>query len=319
MSVVSRLKNALVAASDLAAVLAVTGVTDYLVFTDVRLPLVRLLLVLSLVFLLPGYAVMAAIRPDTASPGVAERLLLSVGTSVGVATAVGFTLHYSGIGVGAAPAFVALSAVVLCGCVVAFLRRLRVPPARRFDGADLVGPVRAAGGLVSVRTRADVLITVVLVSSLVVAAGGVASVAMSADERATYTEFGLLTETENGTLVAADYPADPDESLVVEVANHEGESVAYTVVVQVERPLDDEARPSRLARFRNDVAHGETWRTRVAVPDRVRSSPTRQRMVFLLYEGPAPETPRRETAYRSVHVWLNASSPSSRIGPPAPG
>lgn len=45
------------------------------------------------------------------------------------------------------------------------------------------------------------------------------------------------------------------------------------------------------------------WAQELAVSDELTGDDLR--LVFLLYDGPVPDTPTRENAYRSVHLWVD--------------
>lgn len=317
---------------DLGAALVLVVATDAVVLSGAGGSVLGLALVLATVFVAPGYVWVAALRPrnsnrrpavlsgeprrGTEEPmGPAERLLLAAGASVGLVTVVGFVLHYAGIGIGTVTTLEALTAVVLAGCVVAAVRRLRIDRASRFGPEALLRPLLDARGLVSARTRLDLGISLLLVGSLVVGAAGVAAVAASVDDRASFTEFSLTAANETGQEVAAGASAAGD-SLVVGVGNHEGEPVTYTVVVQREQVADGTGETSRVeaTRFSTEVPPGGTWETGYTVPEVPDARGADTRLTFLLYADEPPADPSRETAYRAVHTWIE---PGTDSGPGA--
>lgn len=312
---------------DLWFVVGLTVLTDVLVFYvgPAVLPTATLLLVVLFVFLLPGYAVVSALEPRgprEEHPGerdqyastinleggmaLPERLVLAAGVSVGVATATGFALYATGVGIEPEPASAVLTAVTLTGCVVAAVRRHRLDADSRFDGADVVRSLAPVRGLFVRRSTVDLAITSLIVVSVVVAVAGATFVAVSVDGGQSYTELYVLSANETGEPVAAEYTADEDgvQTLLVEVANQEGQAMNYTLVVQRQR-VDGGviSQSEERERVRIDLPPDGEWSTEYQVSQD--GTPAGERLVFLLYEDSPPDDPDRQTAYRAVHVWVD--------------
>lgn len=311
---------------DLWVVLVLVGLTGVSVFRlePETLPTVTLLLVLLFMFLLPGYALIAALQPERPQRGrsgdeyepiigdeggmaLTERLVLAAGVSVGLVTATGFSLHFTNVGIEPGPASVVLAAVTLLGCVVAAVRRYRLHPESRFDGREVMRSFAPLRGLFVRRSTIDLAITTVIVVSVVVALAGTAFIAVSVEDGKSYTELSVLSANETGEPVAAEYPSDENGSgdLLVQVTNRENRATNYTLVVQQQRVDDDEVvQAEERDRFEIDLPPDGEWRTEYPVPsgDHVAG----ERLVFLLYVDSPPDDPDRESAYRAVHVWLEA-------------
>lgn len=290
------------------------------------LPTVTLLLMLLFVFLLPGYASIAALQPRRPQRGrsaeedgdgpiagpegglaLTERLVLAAGVSVGLVTATGFALDVTRIGIEPVPASVVLTAITLLGCVVAAVRRYRLPPDLRFDGRAVVRSLAPLRGLFVGRSTIDVAITSLIVVSIVVAVAGSAFIAVSVDNRESYTELSVVSANETGEPVAAAYPSDEEgtDELLLEVANREARAMDYTLVVLHQRVDGDEVVQSEERdRFGVDLSSNDEWRTEYPVP--ADDNATRERLMFLLYVDSPPDEPNRENSYRAVHVWLDA-------------
>ena len=164
--------------------------------------------------------------------------------------------------------------------------------------------------------RTSTAMNVALVCSLFLAAGTVGWAVALPKQDESFTEFYLLTERENGTLVADDYPTEfvrgEGRPLVVGIGNQEGEPMDYTVVVALQRVRieNEEVRVTaerEHRRFEISVDAGGTWRERVNVTPTMTG--TRSRLVFLLYEGPPPSDPSIASADRELHLWVNVTSP----------
>ncbi|MFC7070545.1 DUF1616 domain-containing protein [Halobaculum lipolyticum] len=134
-----------------------------------------------------------------------------------------------------------------------------------------------------------------------------------------YTEFSVLSP-DGERLVADDYPTvgDDDGTVVVRTTNHEREQRAYTLVATAERVTvgagagDDDAPTVRerreLARETLLLADGETAAVRVDVLalGAMADAPN-VRVVFSLYRGDASPGADGTDAYRSLHLWVNAT------------
>jgi len=307
-----------------------TGVSVFY-FDPGTLPTVTLLLVILFMFLLPGYALISAVQPrrperghsgnrdrgswSIASPGkigLMERLVLAVGVSLGVATATGFVLDFTGIGIEPEPASAVLMSITIIGCLVAAVRRYRLRPESRFGGGEVVRALAPLRGLFVRRSAIDLAITSVIVVSLIVGIAGTAFIAVSVDDRQSYTGLAVLSTNGSGDPVAAEYPSDQNGSkeLLLELTNREHQSMNYTLIVEQQRVEDETVVESQERdRFRIDLPPNGEWRTTYPVPPDEDASG--ERLVFLLYVDSPPNDPDRENAYRAVHVWLDTPEGSA--------
>ncbi|HEX6288955.1 MAG TPA: DUF1616 domain-containing protein [Herpetosiphonaceae bacterium] len=90
----------------------------------------RALLGLLLVLVLPGYALTAALFPDRALPRT-DRMLFTVGFSLGVTILGGFGLNWTPWGLQRVSWTILLSYITLGGCLVALIRRPALPLSAR--------------------------------------------------------------------------------------------------------------------------------------------------------------------------------------------
>ena len=280
-----------------------------------------------LVFVLPGYALTAALFPARSAPrspadappdhpsvSSTERVVLSVGLSLAATPLTVLALNFTEFGIGRASVLNGLVVVVAVALVAATVRRATLPPHQRFRLSLSWLPSGSAGGLRAIPAT-NVLIAVFLLAS----AGLVGATLAEPQNGERYTEFYLLTDNgENGTLVADEYPArlDPVEprSLYVGIANHEERTVEYTVVTELQRieTRDGErtvAAESELDRFTATLAAGEATRQQRELTTDSAVTGEQLRLIFLLYRGAPPETTTEANAYRSTHIWVNATAP----------
>ncbi|UPV76655.1 DUF1616 domain-containing protein (plasmid) [Halorussus limi] len=326
---------------DLAAVAALDAVAAAALFVPaVRTTPIRVVVGLPFLLVLPGYALVAALFPENrfalstdrtgggapGDPGVflrheldgIERLGLSVGASIVVVASIALGLDRSAVGLGTTSLVLSVGAFTLGVALLAVRRRERLPEDERFGralGARL-GSVR--GELLSPDTRADAALNVVMAVSLLLAAGGTAYALTAGSGGEGDTELYLLSENEDGELVADSYPNTVAEArrspLVVGLQNNEGEPTKYTVVAELHRVAGPPnatriVAERELARYGVRVAPGESWQTR-HVP-RVQMRGDRLRLVYLLYRGTPPSDPSVRNADREVHLWLNGTAAAS--------
>ena len=127
-----------------------------------------------------------------------------------------------------------------------------------------------------------------------------------------FSEFYLLTENEDGELVADGYPTEMQSGeaadLIVGIENNEHTTTEYGVVVQLQT-VETEGNETvvldrdEIDRFETTLEHNETHHERHTL------RPTRTgedlRVQYLLYVDGIPESPTRENSYRDLHLWID--------------
>ena len=315
--------------ADLAALVGLTLLTVGAVFLPVvRDTPLRVVLGLPFVLFVPGYALVAALFPEAGSDSTAddeldssgitglERVALSFGVSIAVVPLVGLVLNFTPFGIRLVPIVVSLTALVLVLTAVATRRRLELPAEERFAVPWRAWLQAGRTELLEPETRTDGALNVLLVISLVLAVSSVGYAVAVPKQGEAFTEFYLLTEGEDGELVADGYPTDlvagESTPLVVGVGNQEHRQQSYTVVAELHdvavennstRILDRE----RLRTFEVETAHNETWQRQHSVTPELTGE--RLRLTYLLYQGAPPATPTTENAYRELHLWVNVTAP----------
>jgi len=314
---------------DLLAALALTVALNVAVFLPVvRGTPARVPLGLAFALFVPGYVLVAAVFPerytgdrrggaDAAGRAVAdgvgitflERALLSVGCSVLVVPAVGYALNFTLWGVRLVPVLLVTSGVTFVVALVAWARRLQVPPASRFRAA---GPVEALSkGAPSGDGETSTAVTVVLVGAVAFFALSTGYAAVGASTGEGYSEL-YLVDAEGDRLADGNIsvPADGSRDLRVGVGNAEGRPVEYTVVVLSQRVATDGNRTTvreqtELNRFEMTVDPGKSVTRPTGVPAAASGS---DRVTWLLYTDRVPETISGETADYQVYLWLEGAS-----------
>lgn len=328
--------------TDLVVAMGATLLAIATVFVGIDGSPLRTALVAPFVVFLPGYAVVSALFPErddertsrremeVKQPGVVgtgiglpARIGLSVAASIAILPAIVLILSVAVGGIPLNEAFLALAGFTLLTTLVALFRRWRTPAEQRFT----VPPVTALLGAVTVpfrvrsrslsqtRTfvpdsRRDVLLNVALAVSVLVFAGSVVGAYAYPTQGQQFTEFYLVTETQDEGFEAADYPqeftAGESRPLFVSISNHEGERQSYTVVAKIQRVSADGSSVTaerELLRRSRTVDAGETARIRHDLSPTVTGD--RLRVQYLLYVGDAPADTSTDSAYRSVHLWIS--------------
>ena len=311
---------------DLAAVIWVTVLTMLVVSVPVvRESVFRVLIGLAFVLFLPGYALVSALFPEDYSEDESEdendggragidwveRLALGFGMSVAVVPLIGMVVSVTPWGLGFTPILLSLACFTVGCSLVAAARRRRLPEEERFTVPYREWIVTARETLYAARGNRTALLNVALALSMVLARGTFAYAIAAPQNAERYTQAYLLTEGNDGELVAANYPDEfvrgESESLVLGLENNEQETIEYTIVIQQQR-LDGEganatvAERQELDRFRMTLSHGETWH------HEHRLTPTMIgediRLTYLVYKDDVPGDPTRENADETLHIWI---------------
>jgi uncharacterized membrane protein len=330
--------------ADLAAVVALVALTNVAVLAPiVRESPLRVVLGLPFVLFIPGYAFIAALFPEEGDPppddeetadgrvqrmsdrgidGI-ERVALSFGLSIAIVPLIGLVLNFTPWGIRLVPVLLSISGFTLVATGVAARRRWRLPVDERFSVPYRTWYRSARSELVEPDTRADAVLNVVLVLSLLLAVGSVGYAVAVPKQGESFSEFYILTENETGDLVADGYPTNftsgEGEEVVVGVGNHEHEPETYVIVVQLERVerannstrVLEREELDRLAT--GEIEHNETWhRTHNATPTMTGED---LRLTYLLYRDEAPADPAVDNAYRELHLWVNVTDPENATDP----
>lgn len=318
--------------ADLAAVITLVILTDLSVLVPVvRDTPLRIVLGLAFVLFLPGYAFISALFPET-GPDVSsnssdtdaefeggidglERVALAFGLSIAISPLIGLVLNFTPWGIRLVPIILSLSAFTLIAVAVAAIRRWQLPVEERFSVPYQTWFGAARSELFEPETRADTVLNVMLVLSIILATTSVVYAVAVPKPGESFSEFYLLTENETGDLVADDYPTEfqtgESKPVVVGIGNHEHRTVDYTVVVTLQNVTFKNNstlvhRERELQRFQTRLADNRTWRTSYNVTPRMTGQ--RLRLAFLLYTDSVPAEPTVENAYRETHLWINVTS-----------
>jgi uncharacterized membrane protein len=297
----------------------------------------RILFGLPLVLFVPGYALIGALFPEAGggptpaeeSPaeesegersgidGI-ERVALSFGLSIAVVPLVGLVLNFTPWGIRLVPIMVSISGLTLGLTAVAARRRQALPESERFHVPYRAWLETARRELLEPDTRTDAALNVLLAISVVLAVTSVGYAVAVPKQGESFSELYLLTETDEGELVADDYPTEftrgEGRPLIVGIGNQEHEQVNYTLVVELHRVEFTANNTTRvtedrtLRQFRVRLAHNETRHLQHTVTPTMTG--VRLRLTYVLYKGEPPAQPTIANSYRENHLWVNVSAPS---------
>jgi uncharacterized membrane protein len=247
-----------------------------------------------------------------------ERAVLSLGASVVIAPLVGLGLSVSPWRLRSVPIVLTLGAITLLATVVAYVRRRRVSPENRYRVPIGFWARRLRASFTTTEGKASGAVNLLLAVSVLVAVSSLGFAVAVPSDGERFTGFYLLTENEEGELVASGYPTEFDSGesrpLYVGIGNNEGRPVNYTVVVELQQigtanDPSEITEEQRLDSFDAYVEANETRNIRHEVTPRLTGEELR--LTYLLYRGDAPADPTAENAYRELHVWINVSASAS--------
>jgi len=324
---------------DLVAVVVLSGLMIVTTTAPViKESIFRMLLASLFVLFIPGYTFVAALFPaaretideakhpdrrDSETGAVSrdkgingmERVALSFGTSIAIVTVIGLILNVTPWGLQLTPVLFPVCALTGVFAYVGDRRRAKLESADRFQVPYKRWVAKTRRVLLEPDTQRDAVLNVVVVLSVLLAAGSVGYAVTVPKQADAFTEFYLVTENGDGELIADDYPTEfqrgESKSLVVGIGNYEHETSDYTVVseiqrVRIENNSTEVLESESLNRFSPTVDDGETWnRTHEVAPT---MTGERLRLTYLLYRGSAPAEPTTENAYRELNLWVNVTT-----------
>ncbi|WP_049910603.1 DUF1616 domain-containing protein [Natrinema gari] len=350
--------------ADLAAVVALVIATNIAVLVPViRETPLRVPIGLAFVLFVPGYAFIAALFPEAdetpasatestppdgrtivddsdpdgwddsipSRPGIdgIERVALSFGLSIAIVPLIGLVLNFTPWGIRLVPIVVSVSVFTLGSTVVAAERRRELPVDERFQVPYREWYIAGRTELLEPDTRADAALNVLLAISVVLAVGSVGYAVMGPADGEQFSAIYLLTEDDDGELVADDYPTEfiqgESQELIVGIDNHEHKTTEYTVVVleQDVEVVENETATSdgdtnttvnktvvrdqrELDRFSTTIAHNESWTHEYTLEPTMTGES--QRIVWLLFpDGDVPAEPAMGDTEYAVHLWVSVS------------
>ncbi|TKX63403.1 DUF1616 domain-containing protein, partial [Halorubrum sp. SP9] len=246
-----------------------------------------------------------------------ERVALSFGLSIAIVPLIGLVLNFTPWGIRLAPVVLSVTVFTLACVSIAARRRHELPAEDQFRVPYRAWIAAGKAELFEPNSRTDAALNIALVLSVLLAVGSVGYAVAVPPQGEQFTEFYLLSESDDGELVADGYPDElavgEQSQLVVGIGNNEYERTTYTVVIQLQT-VEQEGNTTtvrereEIDRFQATVEHNATHHE----PHTFQAPQPGEnlRVKYLLYKGSAPEVPTQENAYRDLHIWVDVVSPS---------
>jgi len=289
---------------------------------------VRILIALPLLLFTPGYALVTAMFPDTATDfelsgaghsrseprslfdGLVplERATLAVVSSASVVAITVYALS-AVTSITLLAICYSISIVTVSCSAVAVWRRDATEWRERRTSAGLLG--NSVRDRLKLEPRLDLLPVIAVLATLVMVGVGGGTVLTDTGGSSANTELYLVTRTDGGNVTASNYQQtfEPGDraTYTVGIEHHYDAPRRYTFVVAVERFT--RANDQRVVQSRRILERvSKTVPPEQANLSQIRVAPSEEpgdaRVLILLYPGDAPDTPRPETALRTVHLSI---------------
>ncbi len=288
--------------SDLLIVAGMVLVTDIFVLTPgLSETALRNILGLPIVLFLPGYALIAALFPAKSDLDGIERTALSFGLSIAVVPLIGLGLNYTPWGIRLLPVLISLSVFTIGMCLLAYLRRIRLPEAEALEVSfTAIALSLKAEILGESESKLDKALTVFLILSILLSVATLGYVIVTPKEGEHFTEFYLLGPQGKADNYTTNYTLGGSGTVIVGVVNHEYRPVNYTMELKLENqslPL-----PENLQKI--TLAHNETWEEPVTFTPP--SEGQNMKLEFLLFNETDKNMP-----YRDLHLWIDVNKTES--------
>lgn len=277
----------------------------------------RMVFALPVLFIIPGYCLIAILFPKNDDLGLVERLMLSIGFSIVIVPLIGFALNFTPWGIQLEPIVVAIILLTWVMVLFAHYQRAVLPREERFQVSFSAIGVRIRGeflphGEQGVDRFLSVVLTLVI---LVVILATVYVIVVPKEGAERFSEFYILNEN----LTGADYPDMmlPAENypMYIGVGNHEYRTMTYTIETwAIRTEFDNITNTSTILemdpndRLSVTLAHNET---KIIPFNLFVVKPGYTRVEFLLFNESVPGSEVRgndriSASYRNLHLWVNS-------------
>ncbi|TKX52643.1 DUF1616 domain-containing protein, partial [Halorubrum sp. SP3] len=156
-----------------------------------------------------------------------ERVALSFGLSIAIVPLIGLVLNFTPWGIRLAPVVLSVTVFTLACVSIAARRRHELPAEDQFRVPYRAWIAAGKAELFEPNSRTDAALNIALVLSVLLAVGSVGYAVAVPPQGEQFTEFYLLSESDDGELVADGYPDElavgEQSQLVVGIGNNEYE------------------------------------------------------------------------------------------------
>jgi uncharacterized membrane protein len=262
-----------------------------LIATDARANFVpagilQLLLGLTLLLIIPGYLLQAAVFPEVGDLDVFERLALSFGLSIAIIPPLALIIDVlPGVAIRTVPVLIAEGLSISAATLVAYWRRSHLPEGERFVIAFTVD----TGGWWVSQDRFNRLLYLVLAMLILVGLVSAGAILLLPGPAESFTEFYVLGPDE----LAQDFPLDTAAGQAVTVTagvtNREGVPGIYRIEVQDAGRVIGQAAPFPLEA--GETTEQSLTFTPISTGENVRLD------LYLYRDGD-------DSPYRTLRLWL---------------
>jgi len=274
---------------DIILVVALTILTAaFVLIKPLNQTFIRTILGILLVLFIPGYSLIAALFPKWGDLDGIERAALSFGLSIAVTPLIGLALNYTPWGIRLDPILISLTMFTLAMCLIAFLRRRKLPEKERYfvPFGQFVKDIRKS---FQGESKTERILSIVLIISIILAISTTAYIIVKPKEGEKFTEFYILGPDGKASNYPTNLTTGQNGSVIIGVVNHEYTTTDYLLLVKVNN--------STLQNQTLTLTSGQ----KMEIPFNFTAGTSGQKkMEFLLYK-----LPNNDTAYRSLHLWLN--------------
>jgi len=277
---------------------------------------IRIVLTFPTILFIPGYCFIAALFPKADDIGLAERVMLSIGTSIAIVPLIGLGLNFTPWGIRLEPIVILLTFFTYLMIFFAYYRRVVLPVEERFriSFSAMAGRIRQTF-LPPEESGVDRFLSIVLLLvmiAVVITTIYVIGTPKEGGER--FTEFYILNEEQ----IASDYPdqivTGQNYPMYIGIGNHESRDMAYTIETwMVSTEFDTVTNTSRIVAM--DPADHLSFtlaenRSTIIPYNLSVEKKGYDRVEFLLFNEKTPGleitgSDRITMSYRNLHLWIS--------------
>lgn len=259
----------------------------------VQIGLLQIVLGLTFVLFLPGYAIVSALFPKAEVIDNIERIALSIGLSIAVVPLMGLLLSYTRWGIRLHPMLITLFVLIISFSIIAWYRRSRLPVEDRFCILISLNPPR-----IKELPMIDKILTILLVIALIAALCVFFYVMIVPKKGENYTEFYILDENRTMDNYPANLTIGENGTVIVAVVCHEHETIKYIVEIELIN-LTGERVNRTLWLYNLTLKHNQLNHT--VYNFNINQNGT-YKIQFLLYIN------NNKEPYRVLYLWVNVKS-----------
>ncbi|MDJ1434302.1 DUF1616 domain-containing protein [Halostagnicola sp. A-GB9-2] len=241
-----------------------------------------------------------------------ERVALSFGLSIAIVPLLGLVLNFTPWGIRLVPIMITVTGFTVLVTAIAAVRRWRLPEKERFNVPYREWYRTAKSEVFEPETRFDGVLNVLLALSVVLALGTVTFAIVVPPQGEQFSAVYILTEDDDGDLVASDYPTEfvhgESQELVVGIDNDEHETMDYTIVA-LEQTAEIEGNETviteerELDRIETTIDHNESYHHEYDLEPTITGDDVR--ILWLMFpEDDVPSDPSTDDTEYHAHLWV---------------